>query len=75
MAKTPRISAKEAIKVFEKVGYRQTRRRGSHIRFWHPDYPARKPLTIPDHKIIKVGLLQKCIKDAGLTVEEFIELL
>lgn len=75
MPKIPRISAKKIIKVFEKLGYRQIRHRGSHIRLWHSDYPKRKPFTIPNHKIVKVGLLQKCIKDAGITVEEFIELL
>ncbi len=75
MARIPRISAKKIIKAFEKIGYRQTRQRGSHIRLSHSDYSKRKPFTIPNHKIVKVGLLQKCIKDASLTVEEFIKLL
>ncbi len=32
-------------------------------------------LSIPQHKELKPGLLRKLIKDAGLTVEEFIRLL
>ena len=75
MPKIPRISAKQALKVFEKIGYCQTRQKGSHIRLWHSDYPKRKPFTLPKHKELKVGLLQKCVKDAGLAIEEFIELL
>lgn len=75
MSKIPRISAKEAIRAFEKLGYREARQQGSHIRLRHPDYSQRKPFTIPNHRLLKIGLLRKCIKDAGITVEEFIKLL
>lgn len=75
MPKTPRISAKEAIRAFEKIGYQQTRQKGSHVRLRHSYSLERKPFTIPIHKTLKIGLLQKCIKDAGLTIEEFIKLL
>jgi predicted RNA binding protein YcfA (HicA-like mRNA interferase family) len=75
MPKIPRISARQAIKAFEKIGYLQTRQRDSHIRLRHPDYPERKPFTIPNHRILKIGLLQKCIKDAELTAKEFTKLL
>jgi len=75
MPKIPRISSAAAIKAFQKLGYEKTRQRGSHIRFWHADYSHRKPITIPHHRALKVGLLQKCIKDAGIGVEEFIALL
>jgi len=34
-----------------------------------------KRLTIPNHKFLKPGLLSKLIKDAGLTIEEFLDLL
>ena len=33
---------------------------------------ARPPLTIPDHKELKSGLLRRLIRDAGMTVEGFI---
>jgi len=36
---------------------------------------SQKPITIPNHKIIKPGLLRKAIRDAGISVDEFIELL
>ena len=29
------------------------------------------PITVPDHKELKQGLLKKILKDADLTVEEF----
>jgi hypothetical protein len=32
-------------------------------------------LVVPDHKTLKVGLLRKLVDQAGLTTEEFLELL
>jgi hypothetical protein len=32
-------------------------------------------ISVPDHKTLKKGTLHKIIRQAGLTVEEFIELL
>ena len=71
MAKLPLISGRQAIKVFVKIGYRVIRQRGSHIRLHHPD---KKPITVPDHKILGKGLLRKLLRDSELSVEEFIRL-
>jgi len=49
MPKLPSVSGKKAIKIFEKIGYRVVRKRGSHFRLKHPD---KDPLSIPDHKSI-----------------------
>ncbi len=75
MTKLPIVSGREAIRAFERLGYQVVRRRGSHVRLRHPTEPRRKPLTIPDHKTIKPGLLRHLIADAGITVEEFVKLL
>jgi predicted RNA binding protein YcfA (HicA-like mRNA interferase family) len=69
------VSARDAIRAFEKIGYRQVRQRGSHIRLRDDTNPNHLPLTIPNHKTLKPGLLRKLIRDAGLTVDEFKELL
>lgn len=71
MSKLPIISGKAVIKVFAKVGYQVVRKRGSHFRLHHPE---RKPLTVPDHKVLGKGLLKKLLRDAELTVENLIEL-
>jgi predicted RNA binding protein YcfA (HicA-like mRNA interferase family) len=75
MTKLPTISGKEAIKAFQKPGYQPTRRKGSHIRLYHKTDSKKKPITIPDHKLIGKGLLRKLIRDAEITVEEFCSLL
>ena len=74
MSKLPVISGETAIKAFEKMGYRIARTRGSHFRLYHID-PKKNPLTIPNHKVLGRGLLRRLIRDAEVTVEEFIGLL
>lgn len=74
MSKLPVISGKTAVRVFERIGYRLVRTRGSHFRLYHLD-PKKSPLTIPNHRALGRGLLRRLIRDAEITVEEFIELL
>jgi predicted RNA binding protein YcfA (HicA-like mRNA interferase family) len=44
------------------------------MRLRHPAN-ARLPLTVPDHAELKSGLLRALIRDAGMTVEEFVSAL
>lgn len=74
MAGLPRVSGREAARAFASVGYEIIRQRGSHIRLRHPAN-ARLPLTVPDHAELKTGLLRALIRDAGMTVDEFVSAL
>ena len=71
----PRISGEALVKILTKMGYSVVRQRGSHLRLKDPDNPSHKPITVPLHKTIKPGLLRKIIKDADLSVKEFMEIL
>lgn len=72
MPKLPLVSGKTAIKVFIKIGYQVIRQKGSHIRLHHP---KKKPLTVPNHKVLGKGLLRKLLRDSELLIEDFIKLL
>jgi len=72
MPKLPSISALKAIKCFEKIGYEVVRQKGSHVRLHHP---TKNPLTVPRHKTLGTGLLRKLLRDAELSIEEFVSLL
>ena len=74
MAGLPRISGRDAARAFATLGYEVVRQRGSHLRLRHPSN-ARPPLTVPDHAELKTGLLRALIRDAGMTVEEFVSAL
>lgn len=74
MPKLPVVSGIETVKAFSKIGYEVDHQAGSHIIIRKRKYPHRR-LTVPNHKEVAKGTLRGLIKQAGLTVEEFIELL
>lgn len=74
MSVLPRVSGQDVVMALAKVGYEKDRQKGSHIVLRHVAYPHRR-LVIPDHKEIAKGTLRAIIRQAGLTVEEFNELL
>ena len=70
----PRLSSlptSRVLKAFERAGW-QMRQGGNHMVLTKPGITAR--LTIPRHRTVKQGLLLRQIKNAGLTVEEFLAL-
>jgi predicted RNA binding protein YcfA (HicA-like mRNA interferase family) len=75
MPRLPIISGKQAIKCFEKIGYQVIRQQGSHVRMRHKTNAAKQPLTIPRHKTLGKGLIRKLLRDAELTIKEFLKLL
>ncbi len=74
MAKLPVVSGADAVKAFEKIGYELSHQKGSHMILRRKDPPYRH-LSIPNHKELAKGLLRGLIRDAGLTSDQFIELL
>ncbi len=74
MPKLPVLSGQEVIKKLAGCGYQAVRQKGSHVRLRNSANTLAKPLTVPLHPEIKAGLLRQIIKDAGLTIEEFINL-
>ncbi|NIA11288.1 MAG: addiction module toxin, HicA family [Nitrospiraceae bacterium] len=74
MPKLPVLSGKDVVKVLSKIGYKIDHQTGSHIILRHEESPHRR-ITVPDHREIAKGTLRAIIKQAGLTLEEFIRLL
>jgi predicted RNA binding protein YcfA (HicA-like mRNA interferase family) len=73
MPKLPIISGMEARKVFERAGWRFVRVGSSrHMILRKEGTPV--ALSIPDHKVLDRGLLRALIRDAGLSVQDFIRL-
>ncbi|MFH1661931.1 MAG: type II toxin-antitoxin system HicA family toxin [Candidatus Falkowbacteria bacterium] len=64
------ISGKDAVKVFNRIGYYLDHQQGSHM-ILHNDQDSYPQLCIPNHKELAPGLLSAQIKRAKLTVEEF----
>ena len=73
MARLGNISGKEAVKAFRKASWEQIGQVGSHVVMVKAG--VRVNLSIPQHKELSVGTLRALIRNAGLTVEEFLSLL
>jgi len=75
-SRLPRVTGEEAVRAFCKAGYIVARTSGSHFFLKFPD-GRRVSLSIPVHKEKTLGieLPASKIKDAGLTPEEFCNLL
>lgn len=73
MPRLPVISGRQAMAAFQRAGFEVKRQRASHIIMSKPDSPA--TLSIPDHRELKRGTLRALIRKAGLTIEQFEQLL
>jgi predicted RNA binding protein YcfA (HicA-like mRNA interferase family) len=70
MGRLSNSSGKRAVKLFGKFGYVLDHQTGSHMILWHESKPI---LSIPNHRELAPGLLRGLIRQAGLTVNEFLE--
>ena len=75
MAKVPSISYIKVINALQRAGFIVVRQKGSHIRLQKRADDEIIKITVPAHKPIKRSTLSHIIKSAGLTVDEFIDLL
>ena len=72
--KLPRVTAEEVIKVLEHVGFLLSRQSGSHKIYKNQEG---KRVTVPYHsgKTLHPKLLKSILRDAGLTIEQFKDML
>jgi len=73
MPKLPVTSGAQAVKAFERAGWRVDRQRGTHVVLLKSGHVA--SLSVPLHHELAPGTLRALIRAAGMTVEEFIALL
>lgn len=74
MAKLPVVSGIDVVKALAKIGYEVDHQAGSHMILRQRETPHRR-ITVPRHREIVKGTLRAIIREAGLTVEEFVKLL
>jgi predicted RNA binding protein YcfA (HicA-like mRNA interferase family) len=73
MGRLGNISGKEAANAFGKAGWQVMGQVGSHLVMTKSG--VRTNLSIPQHKELSTGTLRALIRAAGMTVDEFLELL
>jgi predicted RNA binding protein YcfA (HicA-like mRNA interferase family) len=72
MSRLSVCSGADAVRAFRKIGYEVDHQNGSHMILRHP---SGRRLTLPNHRELAKGTLRALIRDAGLTKEQFVELL
>ncbi|MFL6332344.1 MAG: type II toxin-antitoxin system HicA family toxin [Pyrinomonadaceae bacterium] len=73
MSKLPVVSGAQCVRALEKAGFVLFRQRGSHITLIRVE--PRAQTTVPNHQELDRGTLRAIIRQAGLSVDEFITLL
>jgi predicted RNA binding protein YcfA (HicA-like mRNA interferase family) len=73
MSRLPVISGAVCIKVLAKIGFVIDRQRGSHVILVRED--LRMIVCVPEHQELDRGTLRAIIRQVGLSVDEFVDLL
>ena len=74
MPKLPVVSGVDVVRALAKIRWEVDHQTGSHMILRQRDSPHRR-LTVPRHRELAKGTLRAIIREAGLTVEEFLRLL
>ena len=69
MPELPHIPGNEAIKIFKKLGFYEARQKGSHVVMRRDN----RGCVIPRHKGLAVGTLHSAIRQADISVDQFVE--
>ncbi len=73
MPKLRRISGEKAIRALEKLGFEYSRQRGSHVILKKQTLNGVIGCVVPLHRELAVGTLRGILRQAGLSVEEFVD--
>jgi len=68
MPKLPRIGSRECLAALQELGFVIVRQKGSHIVL----RCGNRGCVVPNHKEIRIGTLSGILKQAGVSVDEFI---
>ena len=71
MPRLPRISGAEAVRALQRLGFEVTRQRGSHIVMRR----GSSGCVVPNHREVKIGTLSGVLRQAGVSVDEFVSAL
>jgi predicted RNA binding protein YcfA (HicA-like mRNA interferase family) len=75
MSKLPSLNARKVIRALKRAGFVEDRQKGSHLILIHPESKVRTVVPVHPGQTIKDPLLRAIIRDANLSVDQFIELL
>ena len=75
MSKVPSLSYDKIIRALQRDGWVMVRTKGSHMRLQKHILNETLKLTIPAHQPVKRSTLAHILKQARLTVDDFLKLI
>ena len=75
MPKLPVLPARDILKALRKIGFEVDGQRGSHIKLKGERSGVVRTVIVPDYGEVPRGVLGSILRQAGLTREEFLDLL
>jgi predicted RNA binding protein YcfA (HicA-like mRNA interferase family) len=73
MASLPDVSGERAVRTFQKAGWVKDRQHGSHVILVKSGNAA--SLSVPQHRELAPGTLRSLIRAAGMSVDQFVDLI
>jgi Predicted periplasmic or secreted lipoprotein len=73
-SKYPVLPPEDIIKALLKIGFYRVSQKGSHVKYRKNGEPVRN-VIIPMHNEVAKGTLQGILEQAGILLEDFLELL
>ena len=71
MGKLRTLSASDVCKILNKHGFKEIRRKGSHIVMQKTIGKGTVTVIVPNHRLIRKGTLMSIIRQSGLPKSEF----
>lgn len=75
MPKLPAVSGRATVRALEKAGFALIRQSGSHIVLQKRIPGGTTTVVVPNHSDLAKGTLRSILRKAGLSVDDFLELL
>lgn len=72
MPELQKVSAEEAIRALERLGFSVVRQRGSHVILKKQTAEGEFGCVVPLHRELKIGTLRGILRQAKVSPEEFI---
>ena len=71
----PRVDFRQLVRALKRTGFEEQRQRGSHLHLRRASDGRRVTVPIHQGRTVPVGTLRAILRDADISVDEFLELL
>ena len=75
MPKLPSVSGERVVRALKRAGFIELRQKGSHVSLEKRTFERVFKTVVPMHTELARGTLSDILKQSGVSIEEFLELL